>query len=177
MALMKMYQKAWTSWLDAVDSGFDLFLKSPVFVLGAGKLIEGSNRLRTKRVESAEKFLAETRVASKDDVDRLAADTHKLEAKLNEVLLRLDEQARPKAPNLGVEIGSLEVGLAEILARVSLLETSEAVSVSDAPKTRKRAQRKVAKEPGKVQAAPKTPSKTAPKSSSKASASAKKTNS
>ena len=156
MALMKMYQKAWTSWLDAVDSGFDLFLKSPVFVLGAGKLMDGSNRLRTKRVESAEKFLAETRVASKDDVDRLGADAHKLEAKLNEVLLRLDERAAPEAPAVGVELRKLEAGLAEILARVSSLETE-----AKTPAAQKKA------------AAPKAPAGTKTAATTKRRASAK----
>ena len=125
--ITKFYQQAWTRWLDAVDSGFDLFLKSPAFVLGMGKLSEGSSRLQAKRAQVAERVLAESRVASKDDVDRLAADAHRLEGKLNELLLRHDEQPAPEAADAApvVDLAAVEQRLEALVARLERLETAK----------------------------------------------------
>lgn len=96
-ALVQMTEKAWTAWLDAIDSGLDVVLKSPVFVWGVGRALDGRHRVRAKRDEAVEKALSEARLASKGDVERLAADVHRLEAKLNELLLRQEEQASAPA--------------------------------------------------------------------------------
>lgn len=97
-ALVQMTEKAWTAWLDAIDSGVDVVLKSPVFVWGVGRGLGLRDQARARRDATLEKALAEARVASKGDVERLAADVHRLEAKLNELLLRQEEQAtkRPR---------------------------------------------------------------------------------
>jgi len=95
-ALVQMTEKAWTAWLDALDSGVDVVLKSPLFVWGMGRTLGARDQARARRDEALEKALGEARLASKGDLERLAADVHRLEAKLNEVLLRQEEQAASK---------------------------------------------------------------------------------
>jgi len=155
-ALVQMTEKAWTAWLDAFDSGLDVVLKSPAFVWGVGRGLDLRHKVRARRDEAAEKALAEARVASKGDLERLAADVHRLDAKLNEVLLCLEEQAvRPAAvtppPSPAAdELAALQARVAELLARVEAqaaaptqpTATVEPAAAPAKPAPAKRARRK-----------------------------------
>ena len=125
-ALVQMTEKAWTAWLDALDSGLDVVLKSPLFVWGVGRSLDLRHKVRAKRDEAAEKALSETRLASKGDLERMAADAHRLEAKVNEVLLRLEEQAQvpAQAPAVDEALVSLQARVAELTARLATVETA-----------------------------------------------------
>ena len=127
-ALVQMTEKAWTAWLDALDSGLDVVLKSPLFVWGVGRSLDLRHKVRAKRDEAAEKALSETRLASKGDLERMAADAHRLEAKVNEVLLVLEEQSRvPRAvPAVDEALAALQARVAELTARLATVEAGRA---------------------------------------------------
>jgi hypothetical protein len=102
MDLTRASFKLWTRWLDWVDASFSLVLESPPWVIGMGKIAGIRHRIDAGRREQIEGLLAKARVASKDDVGRLGAQIHQLEARLNELLIQAEEQraveAAPKAP-------------------------------------------------------------------------------
>ncbi|MBM4397597.1 MAG: hypothetical protein FJ087_18155 [Deltaproteobacteria bacterium] len=100
----------WNAWFKAVDGWFDLFLKSPAFVQGAGKALGMGMGARTRWNTGVEQVLSEMRVASKDDVDRIAAAVHGIEGKLNEILLRMDEAALSSLGRDGVSVPAPETG-------------------------------------------------------------------
>jgi len=102
--VMEAADRFWGAWFKAVDQCFDLFLKSPAFVQGAGKAVCAGSTARARWIAAVESLLGEFRLASKDDVDRIAAGQHALEGKLNEVLLRMDEAALARAPAPAVEV-------------------------------------------------------------------------
>lgn len=91
------FDKAWETWLKTVDDTFGSLSKSPAYVQGMGRLMEGAFGAKAFWNQAVEKALAEARLASKDDIDKLGAQIHAVEAKLNEVLLRLDEATAAQA--------------------------------------------------------------------------------
>ena len=127
-ALVQMTEKAWTAWLDAFDSGLDVVLKSPMFVWAVGRGLDARHRAQARHDETLEKALGKARLASKGDVERLAADTHRLEAKLNEVLLHLEEraaEAQPAVePAVAADLAALQARVAELTARLDAQPTT-----------------------------------------------------
>lgn len=100
MDLTKASFKLWTRWLDWVDASFNVVLESPPWITGMGKAVALQHRFDAARDQRVEGLLAKARVASKDDVGRLGAQIHQLEARLNELMLQAEEQrtAAPKKP-------------------------------------------------------------------------------
>ena len=86
------FEKVWETWLKTVDDSVGTLTKSPAYLQGMGRFMEGAFGARALWNQAIEKGLAEARLASKDDVEKLGVQLHAIEAKLNEVLLRQDEE-------------------------------------------------------------------------------------
>jgi HAMP domain-containing protein len=97
--LTQAYTKMLNTWFDAVDAGCDLFLKNPLFTQALGRVLWLSSLARARKAEAHARLLGDLPVATAEDLDRAAAETHRLEAKINELVLQLEEaQARVATP-------------------------------------------------------------------------------
>ncbi len=85
------YKKFYETWERTTSEALEMWLNSPLFAANMGKAIERSSEFKKYLDEVIEKNLKNMRIPTKTDVDRILSTINNIEAKINDLMDKVDE--------------------------------------------------------------------------------------
>lgn len=85
------YKKFYETWEKTMSEALEMWLKSPLFASSAGKIMEKSSELKKYLDVVMEKSLRNMHFPTKGDIDNILASLNNLEAKINDLVDKVDE--------------------------------------------------------------------------------------
>ncbi|HWP91945.1 MAG TPA: poly(R)-hydroxyalkanoic acid synthase subunit PhaE [Thermodesulfobacteriota bacterium] len=85
------YKKFYETWEKTTSEALEMWLNSPLFAANMGKAIERSSEFKKYLDEVIEKNLKNMRIPTKTDVDRILSTINNIEAKINDLMDKVDE--------------------------------------------------------------------------------------
>ena len=85
------YKKFYETWEKTTSEALEMWLNSPLFAANMGKAIEKSSEFKKYLDEVIEKNLKNMRIPTKTDVDRILSTINNIEAKINDLMDKVDE--------------------------------------------------------------------------------------
>lgn len=93
------YKKLYETWEKSSSEVLENWVNSPLFASNVGKAIEKSSEFKKYFDEAVEKTLRNMRFPTKSDIDRVLASINNLEAKINDLVDKVDEIKKPARPS------------------------------------------------------------------------------
>jgi hypothetical protein len=90
------YKKFYETWEKTTSEALEMWLNSPLFAANMGKAIEKSSEFKKYLDEVIEKNLKNMRIPTKTDVDRILSTINNIEAKINDLMDKVEEIKLPK---------------------------------------------------------------------------------
>jgi len=92
---MAQYKKFYDTWEKSSSEVLEKWVNSPLFAANIGKAVEKSSELKKYFDEAVEKTLKNMRFPTKSDIDRVLSSLNNLEAKVNDLLDKMDDISKP----------------------------------------------------------------------------------
>lgn len=92
---MAQYKKLYETWEKSSSEVLEKWVNSPLFAANVGKTVEKSSEFKKYFDEAVEKTLKNMRFPTKSDIDRVLASLNNLEAKINDLVDKVDEIKKP----------------------------------------------------------------------------------
>ncbi len=89
------YKKFYDTWEKSSSEVLEKWVNSPLFAANIGKAVEKSSEFKKYFDEAVEKTLKNMRFPTKGDIDRVLASINNLEAKVNDLLDKVDDYNKP----------------------------------------------------------------------------------
>jgi hypothetical protein len=89
------YKKFYETWEKSSSEVLEKWVNSPLFAANIGKAVEKSSEFKKYFDEAVEKTLKNMRFPTKGDIDRVLASINNLEAKVNDLLDKVDDYNKP----------------------------------------------------------------------------------
>src|SRR3972149_8255055 len=93
------YKKFYETWEKTMSEVLEKWVNSPLFAANIGKAVEKSSEFKKYFDEAVEKTLKNMRFPTKGDIDRVLASINNLEAKVNDLLDKVDDYNKPARPS------------------------------------------------------------------------------
>ncbi|HET7290607.1 MAG TPA: poly(R)-hydroxyalkanoic acid synthase subunit PhaE [Thermodesulfobacteriota bacterium] len=89
------YKKFYDTWEKSSSEVLEKWVNSPLFAANIGKAVEKSSEFKKYFDEAVEKTLKNMRFPTKSDIDRVLSSINNLEAKVNDLLDKMDDISKP----------------------------------------------------------------------------------
>lgn len=91
------YKKFYDTWEKSSSEVLEKWVNSPLFAANIGKAVEKSSEFKKYFDEAVEKTLKNMRFPTKSDTDRLLSSINNLEAKINDLVDKVDDISKPRS--------------------------------------------------------------------------------
>jgi hypothetical protein len=93
------YKRFYETWEKTMSEALEMWLNSPLFAANMGKAVEKSSEFKKYLDDVIEKSLRNMRIPTKTDIDRVLSSINNIEAKINDLMDKVDEiKASKRAP-------------------------------------------------------------------------------